>query len=150
MERFFSRFAAAALFVPGCCVLGWAVAAVAAPEAPKSAKVAPPSTSELIARLDSDNDQTIDISELGKAASDIFDSIDTDGDGGIDQKAVAKRITPKEFKKADADADKVLNKNEYFGYGDSLLRLADANKDGVLDEKEFGSKEGRMLQELLR
>jgi len=43
-----------------------------------------------------------------------------------------------------------LNKNEYFGYGDSLLRLADANKDGVLDEKEFDSKEGRMLQGLLQ
>jgi hypothetical protein len=145
MERFFSRIIAAALFVPGC-----AVPAVAAPEAPKPAKVAPPSTAELIAGLDSDNDHTIDISELGKAASDIFDSIDTDGDGGIDQKAVAKRIAPKEFKKADTDADKILNKNEYFGYGDSLLRLADANKDGVLDEKELESKEGRMLRELLR
>ena len=145
MERNFSRAAATVLILIGSGAL-----ACAAPEGAKPAKDGQPTTAELIARLDSDDDHTIDISELGKAASDVFDSIDTDGDGGIDQKAVAKRIPPKEFKKADTDSDKALNKNEYFGYGDSLLRLADANKDGVLDEKEFDSKEGRMLQGLLR
>jgi len=145
MERIFSRAAATALIL-----IGSGAFALAAPEGAKPAKVGQPTTAELITRLDSDDDHTIDISELGKAASDVFDSIDTDGDGGIDQKAVAKRIPPKEFKKADTDSDKALNKNEYFGYGDSLLRLADANKDGVLDEKEFEAKEGRMLQGLLK
>ena len=145
MEPGISRIVAVGLFVMGAGTL-----AVAAPEGPKPTTTTPPSTAELISQLDGDADHTIDISEMGKAASDMFDVIDSDGDGGVDQKAVAKRIPPKEFKKADTDADKTLNKNEYFGYADSLLRIADANKDGVLDEKELESKEGRMLQGLLR
>ncbi len=145
MEPGISRIVAVGLFVMGAGAL-----AVAAPEGPKPATSAPPSTADLIRLLDSDDDHTIDISEMGKAASDMFDVIDSDGDGGIDQKSVGKRLPAKEFKKADTDADKALNKNEYFGYADSLLRIADANRDGVLDEKEFDSREGRMLQGLLR
>lgn len=100
--------------------------------------------------LDSDNDNTLDISEIGKAASDAFDNIDSDGDGKIDLRASGKRLLKKEFKKADADKDEQLDKNEYFATADSLLRTADKDKDGVLNEEEFNSKEGKKLQRLLK
>lgn len=103
-----------------------------------------------VASLDSDNDQTIDISEMGKAASDTFDKLDSDGDGNVDRTVLGKRMSKNEFKTADADKDNVLNKNEYFLYADSLLRAADPDKDGTLDEKEFSTKEGKKLLGLIQ
>ena len=41
-----------------------------------------------VVSLDGDNDQTVDISEMGKAASDSFDKIDSDGDGNVDRAAL--------------------------------------------------------------
>jgi hypothetical protein len=103
-----------------------------------------------VADLDSDNDKTIDISEMGKAASDTFDNMDSDGDGKIDLRTSGKRLSKEEFKKADTDKDDLLDKNEYFAAADSLLRAADKDKDGVLDEMEFNSKEGKKLQRLIQ
>lgn len=103
-----------------------------------------------VGHLDSDNDQTVDISEMGKAASDTFDSIDSDGDGNVDRAALGKRMSKDEFKKADTDKDNFLNKNEYFAYADSLLRIADEDKDGTLDDKEFNSREGKKLLGLIQ
>lgn len=100
--------------------------------------------------LDSDDDKTIDISEIGKAASDTFDKIDSDGAGKIDLPATGKRLSKTEFKKADADKDGFLDKNEYFAAADGLLRIADQDKDGTLDEKEFNTKEGKILQRLIQ
>lgn len=103
-----------------------------------------------VAVLDSDEDKTIDISELGKAASDTFDNIDGDGDGAIDIRTICKRLSKEEFKKADTDKDGFLNKNEYFAVADNLLRAADQDKDGTLDENEFNSKQGGTLQRLIQ
>ncbi len=103
-----------------------------------------------VVSLDGDNDQTVDISEMGKAASDSFDKIDSDGDGNVDRAALGTRMSKDAFKKADTDKDNVLNKNEYFIYADSLLRIADEDKDGTLDDKEFNSKEGKRLLGLIQ
>lgn len=103
-----------------------------------------------ITALDSDGGKTIDISEMGKAASDTFDNLDSDGDGKIDLKAIGKRVTIEQFKQADADKDQMLDKNEYFAIADGLLRAADQDKDGALNENEFSSKEGKKLQKLIQ
>lgn len=103
-----------------------------------------------VAILDSDDDKTVDISEMGKAASDVFDNLDSDGDGKVDFRATGSRLTRQEFKKADIDKDDMLDKNEYFAAADGLLRSADEDKDGTLDEKEFSSKDGKRLQKLIR
>ena len=108
------------------------------------------STVSPVAILDSDDDKTIDISEIGKAASDTFDNIDSDGDGKIDLRAIDKRLSGDQFKKADVDKDGFLDKNEYFAVADSLLRAADEDKDGTLDENEFKGKEGKKLQRLIQ
>lgn len=131
-----------AIFVGTVTLFGALVSAAAA-----SAETGGPSPVTL---LDSDDDKTIDISEMGKAASDIFDNIDSDGDGKLDIKAVGKRISREQFRKADIDKDDMLDKNEYFALSDGLLRAADVNKDGTLDDKEFSSKEGKKLQKLIQ
>lgn len=107
-------------------------------------------TTDPVALLDSDDDKTIDISEMGKAASDAFDNLDSDGDGKIDHRTSGKRFSREEFKKSDTDKDDMLNKNEYFAVADSLLRAADQDKDGTLDENEFNSTPGNKLQRLIQ
>ncbi len=107
-------------------------------------------TASPVADLDSDSDKTIDISEMGKAASDTFDNIDSDGDGKIDLHSSGNRLSKVEYKKADTDKDDLLDKNEYFAVADSLLRAADKDKNGGLDEMEFNSKEGKKLQRLIQ
>jgi hypothetical protein len=78
-----------------------------------------------------------------------FGDLDGDGDGSLDQKEAGIRLPTKDFKTADTDADGALSKNEYFRYADGLFRLADANKDDALDDKEFNSKVGKKLIQLL-
>lgn len=103
-----------------------------------------------VATLDSDDDKTIDISEMGKAASDTFDNIDTDGDGKIDLQTIGNPLPTAQFKKADADKDGFLDKNEYFAVCDGLLRAADKDKDGTLDDQEFNSMKGKKLHRLIQ
>ncbi len=102
-----------------------------------------------ITTLDSDNDGAIDITELGKAASDMFDNLDLNGDGSVDQKEAGTRFPAKDFKKADGDADGLLTKNEYFHYADGFFRRVDTDKDGTLDDKELNSKDGKTLIHLI-
>lgn len=108
------------------------------------------SPSDPVSLLDSDDDKTIDISEMGKAASDSFDILDSDGDGKIDFRTSGNRLSRQEFKKSDTNKDDMLDKNEYFAVCDSLLRLADQDKDGTLDANEFKRPEGNKLQRLIQ
>ena len=108
------------------------------------------SLNDPISLLDSDDDKTIDISEMGKAASDSFDILDSDGDGKIDFRTCGKRLSRQEFKTSDTNKDDMLDKNEYFAVGDSLLRAADQDKDGTLDANEFNSMQGKKLQRLIQ
>jgi len=108
------------------------------------------SPSDPVSLLDSDDDKTIDISEMGKAASDSFDILDSDGDGKIDFRISGNRLSRQEFKKSDTNKDDMLDKNEYFAVCDSLLRLADQDKDGTLDANEFKRPEGNKLQRLIQ
>lgn len=103
-----------------------------------------------ISLFDSDDDKSIDISEIGKAASDTFDILDSDGDGKIDLRTSGKRLSRQEFKTSDTNKDDMLDKNEYFAVCDSLLRLADQDKDGTLDANEFKRPEGNKLQRLIQ
>ena len=54
--------------------------------------------SALDARLDADNDGTLDLDEAKKAASVLFDKLDADKDGTLDLKELKRRVTDKEFK----------------------------------------------------
>ena len=75
---------------------------------------------------------------------------DSDGDGKIDFRTSGNRLSRQEFKKSDTNKDDMLDKNEYFAVCDSLLRLADQDKDGTLDANEFKRPEGNKLQRLIQ
>ena len=58
-----------------------------------------------VARLDADNDGTVDLAEAKKAAGDVFDKLDTDKEGTVSLKELGGRLSNKDFSTADPDHD---------------------------------------------
>ncbi len=120
--------------------LALASALVAAPPAALAKKGASP-----VATLDTDNDGTVDLTEIKKSAEELFGKLEKDNDGTLDRKEVGRRLSKKEFKSADPDNDGTLSKDEFLGAVESLFKDADPDNDGTLDAKEFKSKKGKAL-----
>jgi hypothetical protein len=100
--------------------------------------------------IDTDDDHTIDIEEAKKAASAVFDRLDRDHDGTLDQRELRGRLTAKELNAADPDHDKTLTKDEYLAVVEKRFNAADPDHDRTLDAKELRTKAGRALLRLLR
>jgi hypothetical protein len=103
-----------------------------------------------IKTFDTDNDGTLDLAEVNKAAEATFDKLEKDKDTTLDRKEIGARIGKKEFAAADPDDDKTLTKAEYLAVVASLFKEADKDNEGTLDAKELKSKPGRALLRLLR
>jgi EF hand len=100
--------------------------------------------------LDTDNDGTLDLAEVKKAASALFAKLDRDHDGTLDKRELAGRLSVKEFAAADPDHDGTLTADEYLAVVEQRFNAADPDKDGTLDAKELNSSAGRALLRLLR
>jgi hypothetical protein len=100
--------------------------------------------------FDTDNDGTLDLAEVKKAASDLFARLDRDHDGTLDKRELAGRLSAKEFAAADPDHDGTLTKDEYLGVVEQRFKYADPDGDGTLDAKELSTSAGRGLLRLLR
>ena len=61
-----------------------------------------------IQMFDTDNDGTLDLAEVKRAASALFARLDRDHDGTLDKRELAGRLSPKEFDAADQDHDGTL------------------------------------------
>jgi Ca2+-binding EF-hand superfamily protein len=103
-----------------------------------------------IKALDADNDGTLDLSEVTKAAQTVFDRLEKDQDATLDRKEVGSRLSGKEFTAADPDKDTTLTKEEYVALANKLFKQADVEGDGTLDAKELRSKAGRALLRLIQ
>ena len=103
-----------------------------------------------VATLDTDNDGTVDLTELNKSAEELFGKLEKDNDGTIEPKELQGRLSKKEFKAADPDNDGTLDKNEFLAAVAALFKDADPDNDGTLDEKEFASKKGKALLRVAR
>jgi hypothetical protein len=103
-----------------------------------------------IGMLDTDNDGTVDLAEVKKAASALFDRLDPDRDGTLDKRELAGRLNAKEFAAADPDHDGTLTKDEYLAVVEQRFKAADPDNDGTLDAKELNSAAGKALLRLLR
>jgi Ca2+-binding EF-hand superfamily protein len=112
------------------------------------AAAATPSTA-VVAKLDKDNDKTLDWVEVQAGASTRFDKLNKDNDGTLDAKEVEGVIGKSAFKAADPDNDGTLSKAEYLDRVKKLFQKADADNDGTLDAKELNSKAGRSLKRLI-
>ena len=100
--------------------------------------------------LDTDNDGTVDLAEAKKAASAVFDKLESDRDGTLDKLELANRLTAKELAAADPDHDGTLTKDEYLAVVEQRFNAANPDHDGTLDAKELSSKAGQALLRLLK
>ncbi len=100
--------------------------------------------------FDTDNDGTLDLAEVKKAASALFARLDRDHDGTLDKRELAGRLSAREFGAADPDHDGTLTLDEYLGVVEQRFNAANPDKDGTLDWKELNTRAGRALLRLLR
>jgi Ca2+-binding EF-hand superfamily protein len=103
-----------------------------------------------IRMFDTDNDGTLDLAEVKKAASALFARLDRDHDGTLDKHELAGRLSPKEFAVADPDHDGTLTADEYLAVVEQRFNAANPDKDGTLDAKELNTNAGQALLRLLR
>src|SRR4029078_9958668 len=126
--------------------LGLMLAAAVAFSGPALAK----DRSSAIEMFDTDNDGTLDLAEVKKAASAMFAKLDPDRDGTLDARELRGRLTAKELAAADPDRDGTLTLDEYLAVVEQRFNAANPDKDGTLDAKELTSRAGRALLRLLR
>jgi Ca2+-binding EF-hand superfamily protein len=103
-----------------------------------------------IRMFDTDNDGTLDLAEVKKAASALFARLDRDRDGTLDKRELAGRLTARELAAADPDHDGTLTANEYLAVVEQRFNAANPDRDGTLDAKELSTGAGRALLRLLR
>ena len=103
-----------------------------------------------IARFDTDNDGTLDLAEVKKAASAAFAKLDRDHDGTLDKRELAGKLSAKELAAADPDHDGTLTLDEYLAIVEQRFNAANTDKDGTLDARELNTAAGRALFRLLR
>jgi Ca2+-binding EF-hand superfamily protein len=100
--------------------------------------------------FDSDNDGTLDLAEVKKAASAMFAKLDPDRDGTLDARELRGRLSAKELAAADPDRDGTLTLDEYLAVVEQRFNAANPDKDGTLDAKELRSPAGRALLRLMK
>ena len=103
-----------------------------------------------IQMLDTDNDGTLDLAEVKKAASDLFAKLDRDHDGTLDKRELAGRLSAKDLAAADPDHDGTLTADEYLAVVEQRFKAANPDADGTLDAKEINTAAGRALLRLLK
>ena len=103
-----------------------------------------------IRMFDTDNDGTLDVAEVKKAASALFARLDRDRDGTLDKRELAGRLNARELAAADPDHDGTLTANEYLAVVEQRFNAANPDRDGTLDAKELSTGAGRALLRLLR
>ena len=92
--------------------------------------------------FDTDNDGTLDLAEVKKAASALFAKLDRDHDGTLDKRELAGRLSARELAAADPDHDGTLTVDEYLAVVEQRFNAANPDKDGTLDAKELNTAAG--------
>jgi Ca2+-binding EF-hand superfamily protein len=100
--------------------------------------------------FDTDNDGTLDLAEVKKAASALFARLDRNHDGTLDKRELAGRLSSRELAAADPDHDGTLTAEEYLAVVEQRFNAANPDKDGTLDARELNTSAGRALLRLLR
>ena len=103
-----------------------------------------------IKMFDTDNDGTLDLAEVKKAATALFAKLDADHDGTLDARELRGRLTAKDLKTADPDHDGTLTMDEYLAVVEQRFQLANSDNDGTLEARELATPTGRALLRLLR
>ena len=115
-----------------------------------SPALAAPKRVDPVKMFDTDNDGTLDLTEVKKAASALFAKLDPDRDGTLDARELRGRLSAKELAAADPDRDGTLTLDEYLAVVEQRFNAANPDKDGTLDAKELGTPAGRALLKLMK
>jgi EF-hand domain pair len=106
---------------------------------------------ERLKTWDPDNDGTLDLAEVKKAAEAKFDSLEGDKDGTLDKKEMrSTKVDKDDFKTADPDNDGTLTKDEFLTIVESRFKAADPDNDGTLSAGELKAKAGKSLLRLMK
>ena len=108
------------------------------------------SRGDAIKMFDTDNDGTLDLAEVKKAASSVFSKLDRDHDGTLDARELKGRLSAQELVAADPDRDGTLTLDEYLAVVEQRFNAANPDKDGTLDAKELNSPAGKALLRLMK
>lgn len=111
---------------------------------------AAPKRVDPVKMFDTDNDGTLDLAEVKKAASAMFARLDPDRDGTLDARELRGRLSAKELAAADPDHDGTLTLDEYLAVVEQRFNTANPDKDGTLDARELSSPAGRALLRLMK
>ena len=103
-----------------------------------------------IKMFDTDNDGTLDLAEVKKAASAMFAKLNPDQDGTLDARELRGRMGARELAAADPDKDGTLTLDEYLAVVEQRFKAANPDNDGTLDARELKSPAGRALLRLLK
>src|ERR1700674_1647077 len=105
---------------------------------------------DLVKMFDTDNDGTLGLAEVKKAASGMFAKLDRDHDGKHTKRELARGLSAKELAAAAPAHDGTLTADEYLAVVEQRFNAADTDKDGTLDAKELNSAAGRALLRLMK
>ena len=97
----------------------------------------------MLAQLNHDGDQTLEIPEVIDLATKLFSAINPDGDTTLERDETEGRLTERDWKRVNLDGDETLEMDEWLKIARSRFNRADKNKDGKLSVKELDSKAGR-------
>ena len=90
----------------------------------------------ILKALDTNHDNSIDLTEANSAGSALFDRLDVDRKGSLGQTELAGRVNAEDLKYGP------LSKAQYLAIVEGHFRKADANHDGKLDINELTSAAG--------
>src|SRR6266567_5494542 len=86
-----------------------------------------------------DHDGTLSLDEIKKADSARFDALNRNHNGTLDRRQLGATVAAREFRQADTDKDRTLDKNEYLAVVEKLFQA---------DRKELNSPAGRAVLRL--
>jgi len=125
-----------AIVLAAGCLLGVSQSAVARPASFQA--------------IDSDNDGTVDLDEVKRAAAKKFDQLDRNRSGTVSRRELGRlRLSRKEFAAADPDNDGTLSKDEYLALVEKRFKAADVGQKGTLTLQQFNSRAGLPLRRLI-
>jgi Ca2+-binding EF-hand superfamily protein len=113
------------------------------------------SDSDVFSRIDADGNKKIDKQEYRDAAMRLFDKLDKNKDGYLDQnefKALGIRNGERLFKEWDTNKDGRISRDEFVKGSMRQFMILDKNHDGFIDRNEFDRKrieEGARKNELM-